>query len=148
MWSHLVQDFFHSQRQLNGKVHVGRLLESTSSLETVDTVTRTRNVCHVVVVVEAFPSFHLFGADELQTVITNQDRYRAALSFVCGLGNLQRLDSGHDDVFEVLLVDGQPNGDVRKLAESSLRSDGAESQGIASDLVYRSKDLPLSKAAL
>lgn len=96
--SHFVQNLFYSQGELNGKVHVGSLLKSTPSLETVDAVSGTGDVCHVVVVVKPLPSINFFRADELQAVIADQDRDGSTLSLVSRLCHLEGLDSGHNDI--------------------------------------------------
>jgi hypothetical protein len=96
--SHFVQNLFYSQGELNGEVHVGSLLKSPPSLETVDAVSGTGDVCHVVVVVKPLPSINFFRADELQTVIADQDRNGSTLSLVSRLCHLEGLDSGHNDI--------------------------------------------------
>jgi hypothetical protein len=143
MRAHLVQNFLHPQGELNGEIHVRGLFETASSLESVDSVTGTGYVCHIVVVVETFPGFRLIVADKLKTVITDKDRDRTALSFVSRLRNLERRNGGDNDLLQCFLINRQPDRNMWQLLGDSLGGDSTVEDGVSSDLSDGSKDLPL-----
>jgi hypothetical protein len=69
----------------------------------------------VVVGVEVGACLAVFGGDELQTVVVDEDICCAALQFIGGDGLLDGANGGCDDGVEALFINGALDGYVWKV---------------------------------
>jgi len=98
------------------EVHVGSLLELSTTDEAIETVLGTGSPTNAVVGVELDSGLTLLLVEKLKTVIVDEDVGGTTLELVGRDGLLDRLDSRSDNGCETLLVDRALDGDVRQVA--------------------------------
>ena len=99
---------------IEGVVHIRRLLELALALEAILAMLGTSHPANAVVGIKLNTRLTICLGNELQTVIVDEHVGRPALQFVRRHGLLDGLDSGHDDALQTLLVHRTLDGDVGK----------------------------------
>ena len=100
-------------RDVEGKVHVGRLLElAFTDVALITIVLRTRDPANVVILVELPPqSAVLLGNAGAKSVVVDEDVGGSSVGLVVGDGLLKTANGGNNDRVETLLVDRHLDGD-------------------------------------
>jgi len=101
----LLQGFFYIVGDCETVVHVGGLLEFSFSNEPINIVSRSSCPANLIIGIEFDASLALFGRDELETIVIDEDVCRAPLEFVCRDRLLYRSHSRNDNAVKTLFVD-------------------------------------------
>ena len=83
-----LKSFLDAVGNAEAVVHVGRLLEFSLADEAIGVVSRTSSPSNLIVGVEFNTGLSLFGGDDLETIVVDEDIGGSSLKFICGNGLL------------------------------------------------------------
>lgn len=114
-FNHFSEDILGLVRDVEGEVHVGRLLELSATNESIHTVLWARDPANVVIGVEISPGLGLIFWKELKTIVVDKDARSSTVQFVVRNGSFKRSHSRNDDAVQTLLVDWHLDRDVARV---------------------------------